>query len=83
MPGLTLPKVARTMTRTVADPTRPKPPAAYRNDPMPETALDILTRIGAMLDARDAERVRTSLPTRAELRTKPLIDLSAYRGARA
>ena len=81
MPGLTLPKVARTMTRTVTDPTQSKPPAAYRSAPMPETALQMMMATAAWLDARDAQRVRTSLPTRAELRTKTLVDLGC-RGAR-
>ena len=67
----------------------PRPPkaAAYRSDPMPETVMDIMNRIGELLEARDAKRrargVRTSPQTRAELRTRPLIDLAAYRGAGA
>ena len=69
-------------------PTRQPPEAAaYRSDPMPETVMDIMNRIGMRLETRAAERsahaARTSPQTRAELRTRPLIDLAAYRGAGA
>ena len=63
----------------------PRPPkaAAYRSDPMPETAIQFLTATAAWLDARDAERVRTSLQTRSELRTRVVVSLAAYRSASA
>lgn len=66
---------------------QPPKAAAYRSDPMPETALQILVATAAWLDARgdvrSAHAVRTGRQTRAELRTKAVIDLAAYREARA
>lgn len=73
------------MARHVHTTPNPQPPkaAAYRSAPMPEAALQMMMATAAWLDARDAERVRTSLQTRAELRTRALVSLATYRRASA
>ena len=73
------------MARHVHTTPNAQPPkaAAYRSAPMPETALQMMMATAAWLDAKAAEHVRTSLQTRAELRTRAVVGLAAYRRAGA
>lgn len=73
------------MAKHVHTTPRPLKAAPYRSDPMPDEVMDIMNRIGARLEARAAERTAHTArtKTRAELRTGAVVDLAAFRRARA
>lgn len=89
-PGLTTTHVleneAMAEHPNITDATKRRRPAAapYRSDPMPETVMDIMNRIGVLLEARAAERAAVQpFRTRTAVRTANVVDLAAYRRARS